>query len=295
MLYLILSILLSVLLLVNFRFFPKFGISTWQAISFNYVVCFATGWLLMPQNESFVLDFSANWTYFALAMGVGFILAFVLSGLSTQRSGITLTSLANNLSLVIPVLFSLLVFKTSSQFTLVNYLGLALALVAVGISTYQPGSSDSAQPGKSWGLILGVFLMYGCTNTGINFLNLYYIPNPNQVIPVTLVMVLGACLSGAVLLVYRVIRQGETLAWRNGLAALTLGVPNFLSFFYLIKALGAFQNNGALVYPLYNIGVIVVSAVVGRIFFKEKLKTLNWIGMGLALVSIALISWQAFY
>ncbi|AWV99390.1 EamA family transporter [Arcticibacterium luteifluviistationis] len=293
MIYLLSSILFSVLLLVNFRLFPKFGINTLHAISLNYIVCFATGMLLMPKGQSFALDLSQNWTWYCLALGVGFIITFVLSGLSTQKAGITITSLANNISLVIPVLVSLLVLDVGGKtFDVFNYLGLILAILAVGLATYQKSEHGLGSSLSSWYLPLGVFLMYGITNAAINYLNLAFIPNPELTIPVTLVMVLGAAIAGVILLSFSLIRNKEKWEWKNALAAVTLGVPNFLSFYLIFLALSSFGNSGAFVYPIYNIGVIVFSAAVAAIFFKEKLKQINRIGFVLALVALFLISYQ---
>jgi len=295
MITLLLSILFSVLLLVNFRIFPRFQISTFQAIAFNYPVCFLTGMLLMPADQQFNLDFSKNWTWYCLALGVGFILTFVLSGKATQKIGMTLTSMANNVSLVIPVLISLFVLKSGSKvFDIINYTGLVLAILAVGIATLKTGEKSN-QNSSFWlrgGLALGVFLLYGLTNAAINYLNLNFIPNPDQVVPVTLVMVLGAVISGLILLIIRIINGSEKVVVKNILAGFTLGVPNFLSFYFIILTLTHFGNSGAYVYPIYNIGVILTSTLVSIVFFKEKLNTLNIVGLILAVVAIFLISWQ---
>ncbi len=293
MLYLVASILLSVMLLLNFRIFPRFGINTTQAIVFNYPICFLTGLLLMPAGQSFSIDFGQTWTWMALALGVGFIITFLLSGASTQRSGITATSLANNLSLVIPVTFSLLVLGGGKVFDGFNYFGLVLALVAVGLSTYKaPEKGASSQVGKAIWLPLAVFLMYGLTNTIINYMNVRYITQANQTIPVTLTMVLGAVVAGLILLIVRLLQGKERVEGRNLLAAVSLGIPNFLSFYTLLLALSAFGGNGAFVYPVYNIGVILVSALTAALFFKEKLSLLNKVGLLLAVLAIGLISWQ---
>ncbi|MCP9768415.1 DMT family transporter [Lacihabitans sp. LS3-19] len=293
MFYLALSILFSVLLLVNFRIFPKFEISTFQAIAFNYPVCFITGILLMPDGQHFALDFTQNWTYYCLALGVGFIITFVLSGLATQKIGMTLTSMANNVSLVIPVLFSLLVFGSAGKvFDWINYLGLVLAILAVAIATFKADSGKKANFWLQGGLALAVFLMYGITNTTINYLNIEVIRDAERVVPVTLVMVLGAVLAGFLMLVYRLIKGTEKIEMKNVLAGITLGVPNFLSFYLIILTLGYFGNSGAFVYPIYNMGVILVSALVSVLFFKEKISNLNRIGLLLALVAILMISWQ---
>lgn len=303
MLFLGLSILLSVLLLLNFRIFPRYEVNTFQAIVFNYPVCFLTGLLLLPAGQSFAIDFSQTWTWLAFGLGVGFILTFLLSGASTQRMGITATSLANNLSLVIPVCFSLFVFQTGGKtFDLLNYLGLILAVVAVGLSTYkkEPPTVEADLSTKSTSRRLGanvllpvaVFLFYGATNTMINYMNIRYIPSADKTIQVTLTMVLGAIVAGLLMLVVRIIQGKEKIQVKSLIGAVTLGVPNFLSFYTLLLALSALGSNGAFVYPLYNIGVILVAALMAALFFKEQLSTANKIGLALAILAIGLISWQ---
>ncbi|GAB3556331.1 EamA/RhaT family transporter [Spirosoma fluminis] len=302
MLFLGLSILLSVLLLLNFRLFPRYEVNTFQAIVFNYPVCFLTGLLLLPAGQSFSIDFSQTWTWLALGLGVGFILTFLLSGASTQRMGITATSLANNLSLVIPVCFSLFVFKVGGKvFDGLNYLGLVLAVVAVGLSTYkkpeaQPVQGPVAEKRNRLNLNVllpvAVFLFYGATNTLINYMNLHYIPSTDQTVQVTLTMVVGAIAAGLLMLGVRIIQGKETIQPRSLIGAVTLGIPNFLSFYTLLLALSAFGGNGAFVYPIYNIGVILVAALTAAIFFYEKLTTANKIGLVLAILAIGLISWQ---
>ncbi|GAB3760598.1 EamA/RhaT family transporter [Spirosoma pomorum] len=310
MLFLVTSIVLSVVLLLNFRLFPRYGVNTFQAIVFNYIVCFLTGWLLLPAGQSFSLDFSQPWTWPSLALGVGFILTFLLSGASTQTMGITATSLANNLSLVIPVCFSLFVFQPGSAsgagFNFLNYLGLVIAVLAVGLSTYRKSEVETAplagtgeqlnrrRVGAAVLLPVAVFLGYGATNTTINYINLRFIPSANQTVQVTLTMVLGAIVAGLVMLIVRVIQGKEKIEAKSFVGAVTLGVPNFLSFYTLLLALSAFQNNGALVYPLYNIGVILLAALMATVFFREQLSTANRIGLVLAVLAIGLISWQEF-
>lgn len=299
MIYLILSILLSVILLLNFRLFPRFSINTFQAIVFNYLVCFTTGYFLMPAGQHFSVDFGQTWTWLSLGLGVGFIVTFLLSGASTQQMGITATSLANNLSLVIPVCFSLFVFNTGGKtFDLINYAGLVLALVAVALSTLKKSPANAepsaAKPRSGLGVLLpvAVFIMYGTTNTLINYINLNYIPSTDQTAVVTLTMVLGAIIAGMIMMVVRVIQGKEKIELRSLIGAVTLGVPNYLSFYTLLLALSYFGSNGAFVYPLYNIGVIVVAALVALLFFQERLSTANKIGLGVAVLAIGMISWQ---
>lgn len=312
MLFLILSVGLSVLLLLNFRLFPRYQVNTFQAIVFNYPVCFLTGWVLLPANQLFSIDFAQTWTWLALGLGVGFILTFLLSGASTQRMGITATSLANNLSLVIPVCFSLFVFGTSGKrFDVFNYLGLVLAVIAVGLSTYKKADAKNDDQQAEEGevpegaqvpakrrvganvlLPVAVFLFYGATNTMINYMNLRYIPSADKTVQVTLTMVVGAVAAGLLMLGVRLVQGKEMFQARSLIGAVTLGIPNFLSFYTLLLALSAFGGNGAFVYPLYNIGVILLAALIAALFFRERLSSANKIGLALAVLAIGLISWQ---
>jgi drug/metabolite transporter (DMT)-like permease len=297
MLYLALSVLFSVLLLINFRLHARFGVNTFQAIILNYPVCFLTGLIFLPDNQYFNLSFAEPSTLWAMILGVGFVITFLLSGASTQKVGITATSLANNISLVIPVIFSLVVLKSSQKFDVWNYLGLALAMVAVVLSTLKKevNTDNQAKSTSDWLLPIAVFAMYGITNTTFNFLNAKYVTASGNTIPFTLTILVGSIIFGSIVLIIRILQGNEKIQLKSLWAAFPLGIPNFLSFYFLLKALDAFQNNGAFVLPIYNISVILGSAIIALIFFHEKLTKLNKIGLALAVLAIGLISYQGLF
>ena len=78
MIFLILAILFSTGVFVAMRLFKRFGLDNHQALMWNYV--FATG------------------------TGFWFIFTYLLMTASTQRSGVTVTSLSSKLSVVLPIL-----------------------------------------------------------------------------------------------------------------------------------------------------------------------------------------------
>lgn len=297
MIYLVLSVFFSVLLLINFRLHPRFGVNTFQAIILNYPVCFLTGLIFLPSTQHFNPNFSQPSTLFAMLLGVGFVVTFLLSGASTQRMGMTATSLANNISLVIPVIFSLIVLKSSQNFDALNYLGLLLAMIAVILSTLkkEDNSEKRVINTTDWLLPIAVFVMYGITNTAFNFLNARYVTASGNTIPFTLTILIGSIIFGTIILIVRILQGKEKLQLKSLWAAIPLGIPNFLSFYFLLKALDAFQNNGAYVLPIYNISVILLSAIIALIFFHEKLSNLNKIGLALAVIAIGLISYQGLF
>ena len=148
---------------------------------------------------------------------------------------------------------------------------------------------------RSWLLPVAVFIMYGITNTTFNFLNARYVTASGNTIPFTLTILIGSIVFGTIVLTIRVLQGKEVLQLKSLWAAIPLGVPNFLSFYFLLKALDAFQNNGAYVLPIYNISVILLSAIIALIFFHEKLSNLNKIGLALAVLAIGLISHQGLF
>jgi hypothetical protein len=110
MLYLFLSVIFSVLLLVNFRAHARFQVDTRLAILLNYPVCFLTAYFHQPSAIPFHWPAAMD-SALLIVMGIGFVITFLLSGFSTQKNGMAPTSLANNISLVIPVLINLFILK----------------------------------------------------------------------------------------------------------------------------------------------------------------------------------------
>jgi len=75
---------------------------------------------------------------------------------------------------------------------------------------------------------------------------------------------------------------------RNILGGLILGLLNFNATYFIILALH--QIESSVVFPIYNSGVIALSAIIGFVAFKEKLSIINWIGLIIAIIAIILIS-----
>jgi len=287
MLYLVLSVVFSVLLLVNFRAHAKFQVDTRIAILLNYPVCFLTAYFHQPSAIPFHWPSNVD-TFLLMAMGVGFVITFLLSGFSTQKNGMAPTSLANNISLVIPVLINLFILKTGGEINLSIALGLVFSFAAIYFCSPQLTSSDGVKP-VVW-LLLAVFVAYGLTNTLFSYLNSSLTYFVGGTLPFIMMILIGSMLSSTIVLIWKSVNG--TLNWnRNSvLAAIPLGLPNFFSFYFLLKALDAYQNNAAVVLTMYNLSVILLSALTAYVFFKERLTNRQWIGLGIGCVGIALLN-----
>jgi drug/metabolite transporter (DMT)-like permease len=289
MIFLLLTILANVGIFVIFQLLARYRVHTFHAIIFNYFTCVMTGLLYHGLQPFQNISLSTPWLWVAIFLGVIFIGTFYLMALTTQRAGITVASIATKMSLVIPVLFTLLVLGTQSKaFDFLNYLGIFLGCFAIVFSSIKREKVAGKRQG--WLALLlpgGVFLLSGVIDTSINFSSARLIQAGEEgVFPV--VIFSSAFLIGLGSLVIR----KEKPSPRAILFGIGLGVVNYFSIYFLILTLGAFQNDGAMVYPILNIGIILVSALVSVIFYAEKLSVLNKIGLLLAIAAIILISYQ---
>src|SRR5690606_15094400 len=72
---------------------------------------------------------------------------------------------------------------------------------------------------------------------------------------------------------------------------IVLGTFNFCNILFYMKAHRALPENPSVVFTGMNIGVISLGALVGVLFFKERLSRLNYLGIVLSMVSVLIIAY----
>jgi len=273
-----------------FRGFAKFKVNTLPAIVTNYLVCVITGSLYTgPAYVVNQLDPNASWFQFSAFLGLVFVTTFFLMARTTQLRGVAVATVASKMSLAIPVIFSLFVFKIATNaLDGFNYIGIALAFVAIWLVS-KTKSVENA-PAFNWrtlSLPLFLFFMGGLIDTSLNYANHHWITTAVE--PVFPIMTFAfAFLIGLIFCLIRKIPFRK----KDIISGIILGVPNYFSIYLQLKALSAFDNNGAIVYPALNIGIIIGSTLAAVLIFKEKLSRINQIGVALAIVVIFLLSHQ---
>jgi drug/metabolite transporter (DMT)-like permease len=289
MIYLLLTVLLNALLAVIFKLFPRYKIDTVQAIVFNYWVCVLTGSLFLGEFPIGAQSIHQPWFPFALLMGFGFIMVFNLFGYCTKMEGITAATVANKLSLVIPVLFS--VFLYAESLSLLHILGILIAFPAVYLAA--SSSEISVQKdGQSFhfGWTALLFLGSGLLDTAMKFVQQKHLSTQaSQAIYSIHVFAVAGCI-GTLILTYLVLTQKVRLSFRNLIGGIALGIPNYFSIYFFVRMLNSnFLKSSALI-PLSNVGVLFASSILALIVFKEKFNSKRWIGLALSVVVIVLLS-----
>ncbi|MCE7060946.1 EamA family transporter [Dyadobacter sp. CY343] len=297
MLYFALAVVFTVALYLIMRAYPRYQVNSFHAVVFNYYSCVLTGLVLTPDLAVFQqVRWNSEGTLLTLALGSLFVTAFMLIGLTAQKVSVTAASLAGNMSLVIPVLFGLFIFKNNNKdFTFLNYTGLMVALAALALGAIQTKDKTKNQPQGAlsalWLFPVLTFLASGTNNTLINFLSVKYY-EPGQTTVFMIIACTGAVIIGTTILIYRIFAYKEQLKLRSIIGGLILGVPNFLSLYFLLLALASFGNSAAFVFPIYNILSMLVSSVAAWLIYRERLNSLNKWGLVLAVIAILLISYQ---
>lgn len=263
------------------------------AIVINYLICVITG--LAFTGNGFFETISAGfkeWMWFAIGLGIIFLSTFYLMAYITHKFSISVSSISAKISLVIPVLFSLFVLKTRLlDYDALNYFGIVGALGAIIFSSWKGRKIDQDELSKSdlW-LPFLLFFANGTIDTTINFVSNKYLNESEEAI-FPIIIFLTAGVLGTIILLVKRIKLSKKI-WIGGIG---LGVINYFSVFTLVRALSAHNDDGAFVYPVVNLGIIVLASVISMIFFHERFSRLNWIGFCMAIISLILLSHQALF
>lgn len=285
--YLLISILLNAYIGVIFVFFNKYKVDLYQAIVYNYITCVVTGSVVIGRFPLQVSTIDEPWFKWALLMGTLFILVFNIIAVSSVKAGVTATQTSNKLSLIIPVLFSWYVYQEAIGW--VKWLGIALALLAVIFTITKTEKSSKKKSVWIFLLPFALFIGSGIIDTLTKYVETHFIKNDAIANDYLIAGFFTAAFLGTLLLILLYIFNKKTFQIKHLIAGIILGIPNYFSIFYLIKALSSSTMSSSATIPINNIGVLFVVSLFGIFIFKEKLSKLNYAGILLTIVSILLI------
>ena len=287
MIPLVLSIIASTFIFVLFRLFARYSINTLQAIVVNYFVACTCG-IIGYQNS---IEISAipkyDWFYYTVALGALFIIVFNLMATTTQRSGLSVVSVATKMALVIPIGFGLWYYQ--EPLGPFKAIGIILALAAVYLVSVKNRSGVILQNRNLMFPVL-VFFGSGLIDTSLNFLQNDFIKDKSLIPLFSSTIFMTAGVIGIMVLVVQKIKGVLFLEYKNIIAGVVLGIPNYFSIYFLVKALRSNLLDSSGIFTINNVGIVIISTLLGIVFFKEQLSLKNWIGIILAVISIALVS-----
>lgn len=276
----LLAIIFPVISIVFFKEFEKQKVDSFSAIVFNYLGAIFIGLAVFVTPEQFIETPQQPWFVPAIIMGLLFILNFYLIARTTIYHGISMATFANKISLIIPIIFTILYFAESATWS--KIMGVLLALISIYLLTLY----DSKQTGDKLTVFpLLVFFCTGIAETFINFSQKIYLSTEGDLSYFVVGSFACSFVLGFILLLFR----AKSITMRNLLAGLLLALPNTFGIYFFIKALNQ-NDDSSTVLPIINIGALVLAVVLGILLYKEKFSFSKLGGLLLVFLSIILLS-----
>ncbi len=286
MIFLLLSILSSSVIFVVFKLYDRFKINTLQAIIFNYFFAFSAGLLVNAQPLDLQRIPSEAWFPGTIILGFMFIAVFYLAALTTQRSGLSVVSVATKMSVAIPVLFGIFLYNESTGWLKIT--GIVLALIAVYLTSIKKKEGITIRK-RNLIFPLLVFFGSGIIDTTIKYLETSYVSETDVALFTSTIFGIAGCI-GISILIFQGLKRTLRISWKNLIGGIALGIPNFGSIYFLVLALRTNGMESSTVFPINNVAIVMTSTLLGILLFKEKMLAKNWIGIGVAILSIILIA-----
>jgi drug/metabolite transporter (DMT)-like permease len=287
-LYLLLSVFFSAFITVAFKYFSRYKVNLFQAIIINYLVCIGTA--IVVNKGIYVPNdiVQRPWFIWAIVMGCFFISFFNIMGITANTVGVSVTTVSNKLSLVIP--FALSIYILQASYNRYNMLGCIVAIIAVILTNYTK-ASQRVKMRNYLIYILPIVLFLG--SGLLDFIIKYATTQLMQKTEEYLFFIIGfttAFIIGASVLLVQVIRGKQQIQRKNILAGIVLGVPNYFSFYFLVKFINSGLMSTAASIPVNNIAVVIGSAIMAFFVVKERLSIINTFGLVLAVLAIVLLA-----
>jgi drug/metabolite transporter (DMT)-like permease len=289
--FLLLCILSSTAIFVIFKTINRLSIPAFPVIVINYLTATLLGLLIYSGNTDFTSIPGSGWLPISVLIGIMFILMFFLVAFSTRKAGLSVTTVASKMSVIFPIVFSLII-DPSDQLTMIKSAAVVIALGGVILTVYKPNEGQAERSIIFIPLLL--FVGMGVVDSLVKLAQQQYVSDDETAL-FSAILFLNAFISGlAALIFYRKHNRYflKRAVWGWGLL---LGIVNFGSIFFLVRALHYSSPAGksmdsSVIFGANNISIVALSVLVGLLIFKEKLSYINWIGVVLSAVSLLLFT-----
>ncbi|PID61282.1 MAG: hypothetical protein CR974_04300 [Gammaproteobacteria bacterium] len=301
--FLPLAVTFSVIVSIILKIARRSHIVLEQAITFNYLmaltltllwfyptsghlVCVADTCVNVPWFTQIVPD---NWKSlpWAIYVPLGILLpsVFIFMGKAVQHAGIIRADIAQRLSLIIPLVAAVVIFKEHPALHKMVGVGVAfLALFCLLARTEPKPTPEQLAQARAQGQqpqnnhLFAVFFLL-CTFVGYGVIDVLFKQlSKSEFIP----GLTYAFAFGFVFMVLFVFLCYQTWTLRSIVGGLILGVFNFLNIICYIKAHQYYSTSPTVVFVGMNIGVIALGTIIGALIFREKMRVINILGVILA-------------
>ena len=281
---------LNIVLLSGFGLFLKHAKDNQQRLNpigfVNYLVAFFISIWVLSQEQDY--EFSKLTFVLGVSNGVTYAAGFELFTLGIQLSGIVVTAALVRLSIVVPIIVSMLFWKEIPN--LWQAIGLLLTFVAIPLlsqrekePTYKftPDRPETPQ-GLGFAIAITILLI-----TGISRLTMKAF---NEMCPIDEKSLYMSLLFGVATLIYLgvCLYQKTWPNWWEVFYGTLIGICNVAGSWALLIALD--KVSALIAFPMSSSGGVLFTMFVGMVFLRERLGRIPLIGALLAIVALIFVN-----
>jgi len=284
MIYILLSIFFFTGIFLIFKIIGKKNLPTLNIIVINYFVAAILGNIQSSENP--INAFSQDWIYMAIIIGLLFFIFFIVLGISAKLVGLSITTVAGKMSVVIPIIFSIIYYK--ENVSILKTSGIILAVLGVLFTVYKKTEETKKHKLSEFLIPLLLFIGMGFTDLLFKFSQHKYI-NENNIALFNSSLFYISFFSS---LIYALFSKNHQSFFKKEtiLYGILLGAVNYLGVLFFIKALGTNIFDSSVIFGINNIGIVILSVLLGLVLFKEKLSSINLVGVSISIAAIFMLS-----
>jgi drug/metabolite transporter (DMT)-like permease len=258
------------------RHTQRLGLNQMAVMAVNYVVA-ALGGLAVTVGHWHV---SAPTLHIGLLGGVIYVTTYLFLIHSMDLKGVAIANAIVRLSVLIPIVMSILVWHERPVFA--QAIGGALALVAMPFLSLDRGVGHVALRKRQILLLVGLFVANGCTVLVSKWFQMAQLPQER---PMFSAILYG---TAAVVAILAWLWESRRVGTRDVIWGFLLGSANLLTLFALLWALAALP--ATVVFPLMGALGLALTVSFAALVWREVPGKWGWWGIGIAVIAVVLVN-----
>jgi drug/metabolite transporter (DMT)-like permease len=245
----------------------------------NYFLASVISLGLLIFNED--TSFSYQTVLFGAFLGLLFVFSFFSFAKAVSHAGTALATVSSRLSVIIPIAFSVVLFnEVPSSYNLIGFLFTLITLILFYFSI--AGQNDNGDNFNKHYYLFISLVGIGISDFCLKVFNNWRPPSEEPLFILTIFTF--AMLYALIFIVFKKVRiEKHTL-----LLGIGLGVPNLFSTYFLLGALSVLP--AILVYPIVNVGIIIFTAILAYLFWKEGVNKFGKWALVTGVIAIVFLS-----
>ena len=214
-------------------------------------------------------------------VGAIFVFGFFAFSESVGRAGTAISTVSSRLSVFIPVLLSIIIFKEKPGFY--HLFGFLFTFFTILLFYFSLKSNKYVQISiRDYFFLFGVLVGVGIADFSLKlFQNIR--PQTDKEFFIFSIFLFAFIYTAVIILVKKIKLNKHTV-----ISGGVLGIPNVFSSVFLLGALE--KISAMVVYPTVNIGVILLTALLAFIIWKERLNLFSILSLISGIISIILLT-----